>query len=152
MAHGAQPTDKRPDMSIKRNSLLALTLLLTGCAAPKTAYYWGNYEPTVYQYFEQSSSPDEQVATLEKEIAKAKEKNQSIPPGMHAQLGMLYMQTGKESDAISQFQQEKTLFPESAHFLDFVMKLRSGQKQSNSMTQVADATPAQSSTQQTAIK
>lgn len=138
--------------SLKHYSLLILALLLTGCAAPKTAYYWGNYEPVVYQYFEQSSPPDEQAATLEKEIAKAKEKNQHIPPGIHAQLGMLYMQTGKESAAISQFQQEKSLFPESAHYLDFILKLRSGQKQPGSITQIADASPAQSTPQSTSMK
>jgi len=139
-------------ISIKHYSLLVPILLLAGCAAPKTAYYWGNYEGTVYQYFEKSSSPDEQAATLEKDIAKANEKNQRIPPGMHAQLGMLYMQTGKESAAISQFQLEKNLFPESAHYLDFILKLRSGQKQSSSTPQIADASPMRSNTQPTAIK
>lgn len=139
--------------SFKLYVLSGLALFLAGCvAAPKTAYYWGNYEPTIYHYFDQSISPDEQIAALEKDIATAQEKNQAIPPGVHAQLGMLYMQTGKESAGITQFQQEKSLFPESTHYLDFILKPRSNQKQSDTITRIAKTSPAQSNTQQTPVK
>lgn len=110
--------------TIKRHTLsIASSLLLTACvSAPSTTYYWGNYEPAIYHQFTEESSPEEQIDALEKDLAAAQKSNQAIPPGLHAQLGMLYIQTGKESTGYEHFHLEKTLFPESAHYLDFVLK------------------------------
>ncbi|NLY64875.1 MAG: DUF4810 domain-containing protein [Alcaligenaceae bacterium] len=134
---------------LKRHCLvLGSTLLLTACAAPKTAYYWGNYEPVVYHHFTNESSPDEQIAALEKDLATAKEKNLGIPPGLHAQLGLLYIQTGKEAAGFAQFQQEKSLFPESAHYLDFVLKPKARQPQTGT-TAIASVSSGQANIQPT---
>jgi hypothetical protein len=35
---------------------------------------------------------------------------------------MLYFNTGRETEAREQFAMEKRLFPESGHFVDYVMK------------------------------
>ena len=45
-----------------------------------------------------------------------------MPPGLHAHLGMLYFNTGREIEAREQFAMEKSLFPESGHFVDYVLK------------------------------
>ncbi|MOA60816.1 hypothetical protein D3C78_1858050 [compost metagenome] len=53
-----------------------------------------------------------------------------MPPGYHAQLGLIYSSLGKDDQMIQQFQTEKALFPESAKYMDFLMNnARKGAKQ-----------------------
>lgn len=107
--------------------LLAATLL-GGCATPqKPLYNWDGYQTTVYQYYQQgSSSPEQQIAALTESIEKSKAKGQTVPPGLHAHLGMLYVKTGRTDLAMSEFSTEKSLFPESAPFMDFLMSKDKG--------------------------
>lgn len=96
--------------------------LLAGCATqPKPLYQWEGYQPEVYQYFK-GESKEAQVAALERDLEKIKSSNGAVPPGYHAQLGMLYSGLGKDDQMVQEFQAEKTLFPESAIYIDFLMK------------------------------
>ncbi|MGW8629734.1 DUF4810 domain-containing protein [Streptomyces albidoflavus] len=105
------------------SSACVLAASIVGCAAP-TSYYWGHYEPVVYQHYNQEISPDEQIATLEKDLATAQTKNKAVPPGAHAHIGMLYMQKGQQSAALTHFAKEKSLFPESSHYIDFLINYK----------------------------
>lgn len=115
-------------MIIKKMSgvLLAATLL-AGCAAPKTIYNWEGYQTTVYQHYQQDdASVDQQIAALQEIIEKSRAKNQAVPPGLHAHLGMVYAKTGRTEQALAEFNTEKKLFPESAPFMDFLMSKDKG--------------------------
>ncbi|MHA7846443.1 DUF4810 domain-containing protein [Serratia sp. D1N4] len=107
--------------------LLAATLL-GGCATPeKPLYNWDGYQKTVYQYYQQdASSPEEQIASLKEILEKSRAKGQAVPPGLHAHLGMLYVKTGRTELAMAEFSTEKSLFPESAPFMDFLMSKDKG--------------------------
>ena len=110
-------------MTIKNISgvLLAATLL-AGCAAPKTLYNWDGYQTSIYQYYQQDGlSPEQQILTLKEIAEKSRAKNKAVPPGLHAQLGLLYSKTGNTGQAMTEFNTEKTLFPESAPFMNFLM-------------------------------
>jgi hypothetical protein len=95
-------------------------LLLVGCAEQQTLYQWEGYQQQVYQYL-QGGSKEEQVEVLEADLQKIKAKDGAVPPGYHAQLGLLYSSLGKEDQMIQQFQTEKALFPESATYMDFLL-------------------------------
>ncbi|CBJ40292.1 putative lipoprotein (plasmid) [Ralstonia solanacearum CMR15] len=96
--------------------------LLAGCAAgPKSMYQWEGYQPQVYEYFK-GESKEAQVAELERGLEKIKSANGAVPPGYHAQLGLLYSNLGKDDQMVQEFQTEKTLFPESGAYIDFLMK------------------------------
>ncbi|WP_085676479.1 MULTISPECIES: DUF4810 domain-containing protein [unclassified Pseudomonas] len=95
-------------------------LLLAGCSGPKTLYQWESYQPQVYGYLK-GDSKEEQVIALERDLEKIKAKNGAVPPGYHAQLGLLYSSLGKDDQMIQQFRTEKALFPESAAYMDFLM-------------------------------
>jgi len=97
------------------------SLLLGGCAAPKPLYQWEGYQTQVYEYFK-GESREAQVTALEAGIQKIQAKGGAVPPGYHAQLGMLYLGLGKDEQMAKQFQTEKTLFPESAQYMDFLLK------------------------------
>ncbi|WP_175905703.1 MULTISPECIES: DUF4810 domain-containing protein [Burkholderia] len=111
-------------------SVIATALLLAGCAAPTTPplYQWNGYQPQVYEYFKGKTSPQEQIDALEKALQEIRAKGNKPPPGFHAHLGMLYASVGNGQQAVQEFQAEKDLFPESAGYMDFLMKKPAQQK------------------------
>ena len=100
--------------------LLLGSVLLAGCNSPKTLYQWESYQPQVYGYLK-GDAKEEQATALERDLEKIKAKNGAVPPGYHAQLGLLYSSLGKDDQMIQQFRTEKALFPESAAYMDFLM-------------------------------
>ncbi|MDH0629847.1 DUF4810 domain-containing protein [Pseudomonas mosselii] len=100
--------------------LLLGSVLLAGCNSPKTLYQWESYQPQVYGYLK-GDAKEEQVTALKRDLEKIKAKNGAVPPGYHAQLGLLYSSLGKDDQMIQQFRTEKALFPESAAYMDFLM-------------------------------
>ncbi len=100
--------------------LMLGSLLLAGCNAPKPLYQWESYQPQVYGYLK-GDSKEEQATALERDLEKIKAKNGAVPPGYHAQLGLLYSSLGKDDQMMQQFRTEKALFPESATYMDFLM-------------------------------
>ncbi len=106
----------------KKMALLVAGALLTACSAPKNLYHWDQYQATLYQYYQPGkTTPGEQIATLQKTIEQARAKGAAIPPGLHAHLGLLYANIGQNDEAFRQFEREKTLFPEAAPFMDFLL-------------------------------
>lgn len=111
---------------LQRTGLLLSVLLLSACAAPnvhKPLYYWGSYQPQVYNHFKNDSAdPQQEIEALEKTVQQARASGDTLPPGFHAHLGMLYAQAGKGDQVRQQFESEKTQFPESATFMDFLLR------------------------------
>lgn len=108
----------------------AAVALLTGCAAnqPKPLYQWDGYQPQVYEYFKGQKNPEEQIGALEQALQKIRAKGNRPPPGFEAHLGMLYAGVGKEQQAVQAFEAEKEAFPESAAYMDFLLKKKSKQQ------------------------
>lgn len=106
------------------SSLLAAGLLMTGCAnQSKPLYHWGSYQPQVYEYFKgDGNSTEAQIIALEAEMEKARASDAKLPPGYHAHLAMLYSKVGRMDQAKQEFELEKTLYPESASFIDYLMR------------------------------
>ncbi len=109
---------------IKFTGLLLLAGVAAGCVhTPPSLYQWDAYQPSVYTHFQaDTANLAQQIDLLEQAIDKAAATGVSVPPGMHAHLGMLYYNTGREPDALAQFALEKSLFPESSHFMDYILK------------------------------
>jgi hypothetical protein len=95
-------------------------LLLAGCAQQKPLYQWEGYQQQVYQYLK-GEPKEQQIEVLEADLQKIKAQDGAVPPGYHAQLGLLYSSLGKDDQMVQQFQTEKALFPESATYMDFLL-------------------------------
>ncbi len=117
-------------INIKKIGFASLTLLLAACADKSTnnnIYGWDGYEPAVYEHYQGGKSgPEQQIEELKKSIEQARAIGKAVPPGLHAQLGLLYAKTGNTDKAFQEFTTEKTLFPESAAYMDFLMKNKQG--------------------------
>ena len=113
-------------IAIRRLAALSGLLVLGvlgGCASgPQSLYYWDGYQQQVYQRFDSKSSTEEQIAALEASAQKARAADRTLPPGFHAHLGMLYADVGKLDQVRQQFETEKALYPESATYMDFLMR------------------------------
>lgn len=111
-------------LSARRSAVLALaaTLLLVGCATgPQPLYYWGDYQPALYGHFTKEVGPQEQIASLEAGLEKARAAGRPVPPGYHAHLGLLYAESEQGDQMVKYFEAEKALYPESAGYIDFLL-------------------------------
>lgn len=110
--------------------LMLFSLILIGCSSDKkTIYYWGDYQDSLYKTLKATNtSPSEQIITLEKIATTASAKNQSVPPGLYANLGLLYVQEGKFPEAKANFDKEKALYPESASYMTFLTDNMEGKR------------------------
>lgn len=101
-----------------------IALALSGCAnQPKPLYGWGNYQDQVYEHFKTESSDNQkEIAALEENLQKIRSNGEAVPPGYHAHLGMLYAAIGKQDQLVQELNTEKALFPESAPYMDFLMR------------------------------
>lgn len=106
--------------------------LISGCATQPALYRWGDYDSQVYAHLKNTGSPEQQIAVLEKALQTGNQ-TQNPGPGLHAHLGLLYGKLGQEDLMRKHWEIEKTLYPESAAYLDFLMnrnakKPQGGQK------------------------
>lgn len=136
---------------MKKLALIA-SLALVGCAqpGPKPLYQWAGYQPAVYQYMKSNGSePGAQIAALEAQIEKNKVAGEANPPGMHAHLALLYSKTGDDVAAQRHLEAERAQFPESAAYVDFLLKSAkkdAGKDANKSAANAPEAAASQSKT------
>lgn len=103
---------------------LSAVAVVTACSSgskPNTLYTWNgdSYPASVYQYLTQDGDPQEQLQKLE-EIAQL-DSGKKVPPGLYAQIGLLYSQLGNAGKMAEAYQKEMTLFPESTQYINFLL-------------------------------
>jgi len=104
---------------------LVATLALVGCAqpGPKPLYQWDGYQPAVYQYLKSNGTEGAgQIGALEAQLAKNQAAGVASPPGMRAHLALLYSKAGDDAAAQRYLEAERAQFPESAAYIDFLLK------------------------------
>jgi hypothetical protein len=107
-----------------RRTLLVLALAASAASCGSTTYYrWGRYEDSVYLVTRQPDGFDLQaeIDSLEQDLAETKDAQRPIPPGLHAHLGYLHSVAGNPAAARAHFEDEKSLYPESATFMDHLL-------------------------------
>jgi hypothetical protein len=97
---------------------------LTGCVqAPKPLYLWESFPRQQYDtLLREGVSPQEQIQAMEAHAQKARASAAALPPGFRAHLGMLYLSAGDPDAARQAWEAEKSAFPESAPYIDSLLK------------------------------
>ena len=99
--------------------------LLVGCAAkgPGPLYLWESFPRQQYDALLRAGySPDEQIQQLEAHAEKARGANAALPPGFRAHLGMLQLGAGNVQRARDLWEAEKAAFPESAPYMNQLIR------------------------------
>ncbi len=114
---------------VTKKALLATVtagFLMSGCSSqPKPLYNYGDYSESYY-HAKKELTP-ESALKLQKAIEysienAADSRSKRVAPGMHANLGYIYLKAGKIDKAIENFNKEKEIYPESAHFMKRMIK------------------------------
>ena len=108
--------------------MACVALLLSACAKPPAPLYmWESFPRQQYETLVgEGNSPNDQIQTLEAHAAKARGENALLPPGFRAHLGMLYLGAGNVDRARELWTAEKEAFPESAPYMDQLLKRLQG--------------------------
>lgn len=102
---------------------LAAVFAVTGCATQKNLYYWGEYEPIIYDMYVNpgEADPQTQIEKLTRTIQRAQNSDLQVAPGLYAHLGMIYAQVGDVGMAKEAFSEEVKLYPEAKTFVDGIL-------------------------------
>jgi len=92
---------------------LALTAFALGGCAAQPIYHWGGYESMLYAGYKDPAKMEEMKLGLERYIAEMDKSGQKIAPGLLAELGTLYLQSGSSDKAIAMYKRERDTWPES---------------------------------------
>ena len=104
--------------SMKVFPIALLCVLMTGCATRTGLYQWGGYDAMLYQSYKNPEKAVEFRQGLELHITKMEASNQKVAPGLYAELGTLYLQTGDNTKAVSMYKKERDAWPESSGLMD----------------------------------
>ena len=109
---------------IRQAALLAIVTTLAACATKSpTLYSWEGYQANLDAYFRPGNlSIDTQTQKMEQDLQKIRFAGLSVPPGYHAHLGLLYGEQGDLDKFAQQVALEKSKFPESQTFMDFLVR------------------------------
>jgi len=112
-------------MELKLPVIVLFTILATGCATTKNKMYsYGDYSENFYAMKKDTNADTslEWKSTLEDIITNSKLDKLRVPPGVYANLGYIYLQANKTEKAVFFFHEEKEVYPESAVFMDNLIK------------------------------
>ena len=89
-----------------------------GCTKP--LYYWGHYENSLVQRYQDTSEEGQLAAfgILQQTVYEAESKNGRLAPGIYADYGYLLFKRGYPNKAIEFFKKEAALYPEAKYFMD----------------------------------
>jgi hypothetical protein len=107
---------------------IPVAALLVGCAAPRM-YNWGGYDQALYAGYKDVTKMDELRVKLEAHVTAMEASKQKVAPGLYAELGTLYLQSGSTSRAIGYYGQERQAWPESTQLMTSLIQNLERQQQ-----------------------
>lgn len=69
-----------------------------------------------------TTAPIEQLTLLEEIQQKANSKNMQLPPSFYAHMALLYLENGKLDEFEKCLNTEKSIYPESSKYVEFLLK------------------------------
>ncbi len=96
--------------------LVILLPLFLGCSHGGR-YDWGSYEDSLYRHYRHPTRVADFSERLARTIVRGEERG-LVPPGVYAEYGYVQYVLGDKPSAISYYEKEKAMWPESAFFMD----------------------------------
>jgi hypothetical protein len=108
-----------------RKVVIGTLLLLPAACAKPSHYEWGGYEDSLYKYYKDPTT----AGSYMEELAKAAHQGDATgrtAPGIHAEYGYMLLTADRRADAITEFDAEKRLWPESTVLMNRMIGLANG--------------------------
>lgn len=107
---------------MKINQLLftAATCLTLAACGPSMQYEWNGYNYALLKHYKDGTDNQTLAVALQNIVDKAETKGK-VPPGLYAELGYAYLESGNSNEAIKYFTKEKEKWPESEQFMNSVL-------------------------------
>lgn len=109
--------------------LTSLFLLCTSCSTMQISrsslYKWYSYSQSTYVYIDDGyseKSQDKLCKMYEKLISDPSGTRGVVPPGIYADYAYLLLQEGRKEEALTAFDKEMALYPESKIYLLKIIK------------------------------
>lgn len=93
-----------------------------GCVTTTPLYQWGGYEYKLYAGYKDQTKMEELRVALEAHVAATDKSGQKMAPGLYAELGTLYLQSGDSVKARGMYSRERDAWPESKGLMDAMIK------------------------------
>lgn len=103
-------------------TVVLCVLTLSGCVTTPRQYQWGDYDSMLYASYKDPSKTEALTIELETHINQLEQNRQKPPPGLYAELGTLYLQSGSQDKAIKMYKNERDAWPESKGLMDAMIK------------------------------
>ncbi len=104
-------------------------LVLSGCA-PQGLFFWGDYETSLYERYVNNDGQHTD-AYLRNTFTEAERQHRRVPPGLYADYGFLLYTRGDKSGAMTYFEKERELYPESTALMNkLIEKIKQQEKPS----------------------
>ena len=107
---------------MKKSSIviwLVSLFLFSGCVP--TYYNWNSYYDALHNYYKNPGEREKFIKVLATIIAKG-EKSNKVPPGIYAEYGYMFYETGNYVEAIKYFNKEREKYPESIFFMEKMIR------------------------------
>lgn len=101
--------------------IVAALAVLSGCAQ-QGMYDWGGYSGLLYQNYKKPETVAANLVTLQAHVTALEERKTRVAPGLYADLGTLYLQSGDRDRALENYRKERASWPESAGLMDAMIK------------------------------
>lgn len=105
-----------------RYPTIALAALVLGGCVTTPIYQWGGYESKLYAGYKDQTKMEELKVGLETHIAAMDKSGQKVAPGLYAELGTLYLQSGDSVKARGMYSRERNAWPESKGLMDAMIQ------------------------------
>lgn len=102
--------------------LVALAIPLGAGCGPKRAYYWGDYDSSLYSYYRNPQESGAYLERLGQIIQKAEAEKEKVPPGLYAEYGYALFEAGRLDEAIVFYKKERDQWQESVVFMDKMIR------------------------------
>lgn len=112
----------------KAVALITLCVIFGIClnsCGNKQIYYYGNYSKTLYGCEKNNDEASflKHKEELDRIIAESEKNSMLIPPGICAELGFLHLKNNDIKKAVSLFEKEAEIFPESKHLMTRLIQM-----------------------------
>lgn len=114
---------KKSKTAVAALAALAACSLFTGCATTSNSLYeWGQYDDKLYQSYAHPEKAEEFRLSLQAHINLMEASSKKVAPGLYAELGTLYLQSGDKKKALVAYDKERAAWPESRGLMDAMIK------------------------------